>query len=328
MSQLVGSGKRLERVRTFRQRACARLCFRRLPLAVLVAMLVVLGGPLAALAQNEAATPGGTPPPAPTDYDGPIDIGGRSLYLNCVGTGHPTVVFEAGGPGDDSTEWLPLQADVARFTRVCRYDRAGLGHSDPPPAGTRTIRDSVADLHALLSNAVVDCPCVLVGASFGGSIAWVEAGSHPEDLAGLVIVDGVPPGFIDRLIALAPQDDPALPALLGADNPEHIDQLASFHEVDATSVLPSRLPAVVIRHGKPFDILPPTWPIAKIDAAWREQQEAMARTLDARLVVAERSGHAIPFDQPDVVVEAARAVVEAVRDPGSWATPIASPAAA
>src|SRR5262249_32600672 len=119
------------------------------------------------------------------------------------------------------------------------------------------------------------------------------------------------------------------PAFLGADNPEHIDQLAGFHEVDATTVtLPPGFPAVVLRHGETFDILPPSWPIAEIDVAWREQQEAMARVLDAQLLVADQSGHAIPFDQPDLVVDATRAVVEAVRDPGTWATPIATPLAA
>src|SRR5262249_31270651 len=114
----IDMGPEQGRRRTFRRRARAT-AGRRMPLAILVAVLLALGGPLAARAQPGAATPGATPLPGSVDYEVPVAGGGRSLHLNCLGTGSPTVVLEAGGPGDDSTEWLPLQADVATFARAC-----------------------------------------------------------------------------------------------------------------------------------------------------------------------------------------------------------------
>jgi len=90
-----------------------------------------------------------------------VDIGGRRLALQYAGAGAPTVVFEA-GLGCDSTTWDTVFADTAAITRTCRYDRAGLGASDPAPT-PRTARDMAHDLHALLARAAAP-PYVLVGA--------------------------------------------------------------------------------------------------------------------------------------------------------------------
>lgn len=86
--------------------------------------------------------------------------------MSCSGRGVPTVVLET-GLGAESDAWLPVQRDVEQFSRVCRYDRAGRGGSDPasPP---RSAGDMVRDLHALLSEAGIPGPYILVGHSFGG----------------------------------------------------------------------------------------------------------------------------------------------------------------
>src|SRR5215472_13725174 len=95
-----------------------------------------------------------------------IDIGGRKLHLYCTGKGSPSVVLVAGG-GAFSIDWALVQPKIAEHTRVCSYDRAGLGWSDPGPA-EETVEETVSDLHALLRASDERGPYVLVGASIGG----------------------------------------------------------------------------------------------------------------------------------------------------------------
>src|SRR3712207_1175468 len=94
------------------------------------------------------------------------------------------------GLGAPSEYWAPVQQEIAGLTRVCRFDRAGRGKSDPAPTTPRTCADMVADLRALLHNAGIPAPYVLVGNSLGGMNARLYAYEHPEEVAGLVLVDG------------------------------------------------------------------------------------------------------------------------------------------
>jgi pimeloyl-ACP methyl ester carboxylesterase len=117
-----------------------------------------------------------------------VDIGGgRRLNLYCIGTGTPTVVFEAGG-FDGAFTWALVQPAIAARTRACSYDRAGLGYSDPSPRPP-TPANVVDDLHALLGKAGIDGPIVLVGHSLGGFNAKLYAATYPQQVAGLVLVD-------------------------------------------------------------------------------------------------------------------------------------------
>jgi pimeloyl-ACP methyl ester carboxylesterase len=166
------------------------------------------------------ATEGTAPPALPAaqrDFASLVDIGGRQIYLECQGTGNPTVVLEAGyGNRADSwsvdllhpegSRWMVFPA-VARFTRVCAYDRPGtvgqvnpdLGpseqaasfhysRSDPVPM-PRTARDIADDLHTLLQAASIPGPYVLVGHSLGGLIVRLYASIYPDEVGGLVLVD-------------------------------------------------------------------------------------------------------------------------------------------
>jgi pimeloyl-ACP methyl ester carboxylesterase len=118
--------------------------------------------------------------------------GDRRLNFLCMGSGAPTVILEAGA-GGYSTAWRKVQAGIAQFTRVCSYDRAGYGFSDPI-ARPSTAANYVADLHAALSNAQVRGPIVLVGHSAGGLYASLYADLHLSDLAGMVLLDPMLPG--------------------------------------------------------------------------------------------------------------------------------------
>ena len=117
-----------------------------------------------------------------------IDLGGRRLHLNCAGTGTPAVIVENGG-GGFSVEWALVQPAVAEFTRICTYDRAGYAWSDRGPIDDG-IEQIVDDLHLLLRTAAIEAPYVLVGQSLGCPYARAYQRRFPEQVVGLVFVDG------------------------------------------------------------------------------------------------------------------------------------------
>jgi pimeloyl-ACP methyl ester carboxylesterase len=127
-----------------------------------------------------------------------LDVGGYHLHIHCVGQGSPTVVLDAGG-GNSSASWGLVQPAVASSTRVCAYDRAGMGWSDLGPT-RRDMKQQVRELHALLDRAGVQDSYVLVGHSYGARIARVYAKDYPREVDGIVLVD---PGTLD--------DDPRFP---------------------------------------------------------------------------------------------------------------------
>lgn len=116
-----------------------------------------------------------------------VDVGGRRLNIVCTGKGSPTVILEAGLIADSSA-WRLVQPAISRTTRVCSYDRAGLGFSDPagPPRDAAAI---VGDLHALLRGAGIASPYVLVGWSSGGLYTRLYQYRYPREVVGLVEVD-------------------------------------------------------------------------------------------------------------------------------------------
>jgi pimeloyl-ACP methyl ester carboxylesterase len=126
-------------------------------------------------------------PAAPPPIGRLVDIGGCRLHLACQGEGSPTVVMEA-AIGETGLLWSLVQPAVAQRSRACVYDRAGLGWSDPSPR-PRTAAVMVEELRNLLTNAGVPGPYVLVGHSFGGLLVRLYAARHPQEVAGLVLVD-------------------------------------------------------------------------------------------------------------------------------------------
>jgi len=177
-----------------------------------------------------------------------IDIGGRKLHVNCTGpstavgpsgrTG-PTVILEAGA-SSFAIDWSLVQPEIARTHRVCAYDRAGFGWSDPRK-DVETPSRIVTDLHALLEAAGEKPPYVMVGASAGGLYVRLYQLAYPTQVVGLVLVD---PATEDRLFTMYQQRA----ALIGSLT---ADQLASMQPTTAMPI-PSRMPQT----GPPFDRLP------------------------------------------------------------------------
>ncbi|HXW06004.1 MAG TPA: alpha/beta hydrolase [Vicinamibacterales bacterium] len=120
-----------------------------------------------------------------------VSVGTHHLYISCQGTGAPAVVFDA-ALGASSVSWSLVQPTVARLTRACTYDRAGMGWSNGGPL-PRTAGRMSAELHTLLQTAAVPPPYVLVGHSFGGFVMRIFAATYPVETAGLVLVDPAHP---------------------------------------------------------------------------------------------------------------------------------------
>jgi pimeloyl-ACP methyl ester carboxylesterase len=116
-----------------------------------------------------------------------VDVGGYSLHINCVGQGSPTVVLD-GGSGEMSAQWVWVQREVSDTTRVCAYDRAGMGWSEMGPE-PRDAKQISGELHTLLTEAGIEGPYVLVGHSFGGLYMQTYAARYPDEVAGVALVD-------------------------------------------------------------------------------------------------------------------------------------------
>jgi pimeloyl-ACP methyl ester carboxylesterase len=133
-----------------------------------------------------------------------IDIGGRTLNLDCSGQGTPTVILEPGGNSPGYAQ-LWLQSKMAVFTRTCWYDRAGVGWSDPP-SSPRTSASIVSDLHEALHRAGVLPPYVMAGGSVGGEYVHIYAARYPSDVAGLVLIDSSVPDMHEPNFYLGPMN--------------------------------------------------------------------------------------------------------------------------
>jgi pimeloyl-ACP methyl ester carboxylesterase len=142
-----------------------------------LAVLIALAAPAHMHSQSNSSQ--GYPPPGRL-----VDIGGRKLHLYCSGQGKPTVMLVAGG-GALAIDWALVQPKVARTTRVCSYDRAGPGWSEPGPA-EETVEETVNDLHRLLGSAKEKGPYLLVGASIGGIFIRAYQHAFPKEVAGLI----------------------------------------------------------------------------------------------------------------------------------------------
>ena len=130
-----------------------------------------------------------------------VNVDGYQMHIHCTGEGSPTIILDHEGSGS-SMDWALIQPKLAKHTRVCAYDRAGFGWSDPSPA-PRTMEQQVHELHELLQGANEPGPYILVGHSYGARVSRVYAARHPDEVAGMVLMDA---GIM--------ADDPRYPAEL------------------------------------------------------------------------------------------------------------------
>ena len=301
--------------------------------ATAAVVLTVVLGAVGSL-RGTGAAQDATPDAAGANLSQMVDIGGRSLLLDCQGEGSPTVILEAGG--FPSAEWSAVLSDVSEFTRVCRYDRANTGDSDPATL-PRTGQDVAADLHALLTAANVPGPYVLVGEALGGLFVRLYAAAYPDDVAGMVLAEAVhEETFNAQGLLIAPE---AMAETIRLDfaggDPEGIwtaenypTTLAQMRAAREAAPLPP-MPLVVLASGKEADLTDSPYPAAS-DIVWGPLALALQASLstltpDARLEILEQSGRRIHADDPRAIVAAIRDVVDAARDPGTWQDVPATP---
>jgi pimeloyl-ACP methyl ester carboxylesterase len=275
-----------------------------------------------------------------------VDVGGYKMHIDCTGSGSPAVILDS-GLGDSYVSWRKVQPEIAQFARVCSYDRAGLGYSDFR-LRHRTSKDIAEELQALLRNAQVQAPYVLVGHSMGGYDVRVYASLYPNEVAGMVLVDASHPEQQKRfpqaindlnasdlrqqefLAAIMPFGIPRLLGFCGGDSEiraaecnfysalESVEELREFPK-SAVQAAGTRslgdLPLAVLSSDPnmphpeiPEDLDKPT------SDAWQQMQEELAHlSTRGTRVVAKNSGHYIQLDRSDLVVNAIRSVVNEAR---------------
>jgi pimeloyl-ACP methyl ester carboxylesterase len=268
-----------------------------------------------------------TPPPGQL-----VDIGGYRLHLWCTGDGAPAVILDA-GLGGTSAGWGFVQPEVARFTRVCSYDRAGMGYSDPGPS-PRTARRIAGELAELVARSGIAGPVVLVGESIAGFNIRVFASEHPERAAGLVLVDASHeddahevPGMARFVPLLATS---GVFRLLGVSFGQSVESLApavqryaqatrfraAGYRAAADEIMHIRETVSEVRSSRRRLTIPVLVVTGArgADENWRRLQQDEA-SLSARgcVITAQQAGHVIAIDQPQIVVDAIRTVVEIAR---------------
>jgi pimeloyl-ACP methyl ester carboxylesterase len=262
-----------------------------------------------------------------------------------MGAGAPAVVLESGLGGGAFT-WPQVQKEAATVTRVCAYDRAGLGYSDPSP-GPRTSGRIAHELSRLIEQSRLGSPVVLVGASSGGFATRILASEHRELVAGLVLVDAsheqqrarqaavglevaVPPGLklvvlsaslgLLRLrgetLGLRPElADPLVRPYLQATAHRASRYRAAYDELMAWPESEKQVAASRRTLDIPLVVVTAGLSAGPGDAIHRElQQDLLALSTRSCQMIAARSNHAIAGDEPEIVVKAIRAVIEAARD--------------
>ena len=242
-----------------------------------------------------------------------IDAGGHSLRMLLRGEGGPAVVFESGGSpagGGPLESWDWVQPGVSWFTRTVSYDRAGIGMSAAGP----TPRDGIQvarELHRALRNAGVQPPYILVGHSFGGPFIRIFAGLYPDEVAGLILVDPT----TEEFVAWETTHDRERAERQGQEWEDIQKTLAQAHasKVPAgcrvcviTAMGPKVVPSFVSDKLKKQ--------MAQLRPKWLEYHKAwVASVPGARHIVTEESGHGVPVEQPKLVIDTIREMVEELR---------------
>jgi pimeloyl-ACP methyl ester carboxylesterase len=273
-----------------------------------------------------------------------VDVGGHRLQITCVGRGSPVVILDA-GLGGTSRDWVLVQAQLSTRTRVCAYDRAGMGWSDAGPRPRSPAR-LAEELHVLLAKAEVPAPYLIVAHSLSGKSARLFAASHPDAVAGMVLIDT----RSERIDAVTtPTETRAFSAalkrqaiLLSLARRLGLARLLWPSFAPQPDLPPGTIAKMALLQTQPKSLRAATEeglersandrglsgaslgaiPLVVIAAGdsmagipgWGEAQAGLAALSSrGRLVVAEESSHLVQIDRPEIVIEAVQSVLVTVR---------------
>lgn len=266
--------------------------------------------------------------------DEQINVGTHSLHIYCVGEGSPVIVIDV-GIGETGVRWQSVQDQLARDTRVCTYDRAGYGQSDPGPM-PRHSEQMAGELKILLENSGVEGPYLLVGHSLGGLNMQIFASQYPEVVIGAVLLDPPPlrwlisgvdfPELYEMFNQQTEDLSRAAAAAIQSADPEEKSK-ASFYltlaseseellgesarQVAAIGSFVD-MPLVVIGSGRPNPSFGDSAEAYQL--FWIEQSRALAdKSTAGHFILAEESGHHIHQDAPEMVMDAILSMLQQVR---------------
>jgi pimeloyl-ACP methyl ester carboxylesterase len=269
-------------------------------------------------------SPSSAQTPVDGDFSGNVDIAaGTSFHLVCVGSGSPTVIL-IHGHGGSTADWQPVLDRLDGVAHTCAVDRIGAGDSSPATED-RTTSAIADDLHALLQNAGIATPVVLVGHSIAGFDLRLHAGRYPEDVAGMLFVDPSTVGQQASMLAALPSPSSSEP--FGVSNvraaledgfpapswtSERYDIAGSEADV-ATVTSFGDLPVIVLSAGSGDISVPEPTRTAILDAWYAQHDKLVAMSTNGRREVVDRAGHFIQVDRPDAVVAAIIELVQGAR---------------
>ena len=294
-----------------------------------------------------------------------VNVGEYKLHIYSIGSGSPSVILES-GLGSISTDWDIVQKEIAKFTQVISYDRAGIAWSEPGSL-PRTSKQIVEELHALLVIAKIASPYILVGHSFGGNNVQLYAATYPDEVLGIVLVDSSHEEQLKKL-----PSHPVFDIVMEKQNPEYVDFKSTFgvgcfmtkmyisaklpalpeyirnthlalstttkhwltvaSESDSLAESLKQLantdrssiknkPCFILTQGcvedlSKFDIIEDLkqsikekqeiWQKAWIDL----QRDLVSKFNRAHYLVAEKSDHSIPWNQPELIVQAVKLLID------------------
>lgn len=243
-----------------------------------------------------------------------IDIGGYALYASMAGEGSPTVIFEAGG-GNTNSLWERVQSEIAKTTRTFSYDRAGLGKSEKRNLPSTSVTQ-VQELHALLKKADVKEPYILVANSYGAFIAKLFANTYPNEVSGIVFVDGTHEKLIEFLSNNLSPDQFDIFKKMMASNPDgnYEEVLTSAEQLKEAGKKDELRKKPVIVLTSDIQIAAKQFANTPMDIAFSQwlnwQQDLVALSDKGKQYIIEGSGHLIHVDRPQAVINAIKKMIE------------------
>ncbi|HUG47808.1 MAG TPA: alpha/beta fold hydrolase [Candidatus Limnocylindria bacterium] len=278
---------------------------------------------VASPAPTPAVTPLASAEPAPVlspspetgAIEGKFDVGGHEVYLNCRGTGSPTIIylhgwFEQRGV-DPHSNGLGIQRRLQDDYRVCLYDRRNLGRSDT----VDEVQDAshvMNDLHNLLAAAELKPPYVLLGASFGGLLSYVYANTYPDEVVGMVLLDA---GFPDEVSLEHLFDFEDRQEALADEDASSLERIVHFAVYQEAAQFIGKEPAIPVTYfaslQEPWDVN--DYGLAEYDEKILDLQAAYVDRFSPGKLVWVDAPHFMEPAIPDEIAHAVREVIAEAR---------------